>query len=129
MTRAWLRPRNFRSRLKISLSRQDVMGLCSDRLFSIVTEFCQVQRVSCRDRIFLGHNRVWPRQKGFVLRQGILCRDRVCPRSRGLLLQQSVLCRDKVWLGKKFSCHDRVGNGGEILCRNRVFPRLRDFLS
>ena len=77
VTGAWLRPRNFRSQHKILLSRQDFMGLCRDRVFSVVTEFGQDQRVSYRDRIFLGCDRVWPRQKGFVSRQGILCRDRV----------------------------------------------------
>ena len=34
------------------------MGLCRDRVFSIVTEFGHDQMVSCRDKIFLGLDRV-----------------------------------------------------------------------
>ena len=34
------------------------MRLCRDRVFSVVTEFGQDLRVSCRDKIFLGRDRV-----------------------------------------------------------------------
>ena len=34
------------------------MGLCHDRVFYVATKFGQGQRVSCRDKILLGRDRV-----------------------------------------------------------------------
>ena len=55
---AWLRLRNFMSRKKFLVPRQDFMGFCYDRVFSTVIEFVQDQRVSCCENFFLGHDRV-----------------------------------------------------------------------
>ena len=47
-----VRSRDFRSRQKTIVSRQDFMGLCRDRVFYVVTEFDQDKRVSCLDKVF-----------------------------------------------------------------------------
>ena len=54
------------------------MGLCRNRVFSVVTEFGQDK-------------------KGFMSQQSILCLDKLWPRPRVLVLRQSNLCRDRVW--------------------------------
>ena len=56
------------------------------------------QKVSCHNRIFLGRDRIWPRQKGFRVVTKYLYLDRVWPRPKGLVLRQSSLCHDRAWL-------------------------------
>ena len=52
MTGVWLRSRNFRSRQKILVSRQDFIELCRDKVFYVVIECGQDQRVLCRTQHF-----------------------------------------------------------------------------
>ena len=71
----WLRLRNFRSRQKILVSRQDFTELCHDGVFYVVTRCAQDQRALCRDTTFcvltkLAKPRVFYRDRMF------LCRNR-----------------------------------------------------
>ena len=77
------RPRRSQREVRVVIRAwlgQEISGrnrklLCHDRVFYVVIEFSQDQRVSCRDRIILGRNRVGQarsfllRQNGFISRQ------------------------------------------------------------
>ena len=84
-----VRLRDFRSRQKTVVSRQDFMGLCYDKVFSIMTEFSQDKRVSCHDKVFCVAT-------GYDQDQGALCCDKaicvVIEFGRG----QGILCRDRI---------------------------------
>ena len=85
---AWLKPRNFVSRQRFVVSRQDFTELCHDR-------------VLCRDK-------VWPRPKVLVLRHNMLCCDRVGQGQEFLYHDRVFLCRDRVWPWAGFFCRDII---------------------
>ena len=105
-TRSWSRTRDFVSRQRFIVSRQDFTELCRDRVFYVATECGQDQRALCRDLgfcvvtelarlgVFLSRQNVFmSRQsgqcwRGFMSRQKILCRDIVLLRLRDFMLRQ-----------------------------------------